>query len=486
MSTDDSSFGRPVRMPDWPVPEFRDEGRLHRDAGHVRLQLRSLGARARPLLDDPIVAALQRRADQAPDGVGALRFDVLDDPSDDGAGPRLVARAQLLVPNPAAAPDAAGGPDGGGGAVAAPAPQPDLLQLLRKSGYRRLPAIEGLLLFEGRTGPELKRIEELRRDIERLAGQGVDAVPCQLVPLGPIIKGDTYPVLTASPDGGPPCQQEEPSRVRVAVVDTGIERSTRTDGWLGVVPEYPANADPLDVLPVPGDGRLDWFSGHGSFVSGVVEQVAPGVEIAVYRFTRTDGLGTEADLAAGMVQAAAEAAQDGTRLIINVSAGVSGIGGTPPPALLQAVDMITTRYPDVLIVAAAGNNATSEEVFPAAFPAVIGVGALTADLRPAPFSSFGSWLTCSCVGVGVVSPFVPGVEPPEPDAAHPDESFGADAWAVWSGTSFSAPQVSAAVAAICGLNPGLLPRDALAALLQGQATEPDFGVVLKFLPGTPA
>ena len=45
--------------------------------------------------------------------------------------------------------------------------------------------------------------------------------------------------------------------------------------------------------------------------------------------------------------------------------------------------------PNVLLVAAAGNNGTDEPMYPAAFDGVIGVGALTAEYEPAPFSNHG-------------------------------------------------------------------------------------------------
>jgi thermitase len=152
----------------------------------------------------------------------------------------------------------------------------------------------------------------------------------------------------------------------------------------------------------------------------------------------------------------------------------------------EAVDVITARYPGVLIVASAGNLGTAEPVYPAAFDGVVAVGAVTHDLRPAPFSSHGAWVTCSAVGVGVVSTFVRGTGPPEPDPAHPDQVFGADPWAMWSGTSFSAPQVSGAIARLCQEDPAITPRAALATLLSGRPALPGLGPVVRLLPGTPA
>jgi thermitase len=241
------------------------------------------------------------------------------------------------------------------------------------------------------------------------------------------------------------------------------------------------------VLPFPGDNRLDWFSGHGTFVSGIVQQLAPGAETRVYRFTTSDGLGTEKDVAEAILRAAEEAAEDGVRVIINLSVGVPAVGGIPPVALENAVRQLAGD-PNVLLVAAAGNNGTDEPMYPAAFDGVIGVGALTAEYEPAPFSSHGKgFLDCSAVGVGVVSTFVAGLMPPEATTTVPDYLFPSNSWAVWSGTSFSAPQICGAIAARCWADAALSPRAAFDQLTQGEPELQGYGYVIhNLLPGTPA
>jgi len=63
--------------------------------------------------------------------------------------------------------------------------------------------------------------------------------------------------------------------------------------------------------------------------------------------------------------------------------------------------------------------------------------------------------------------------------------FGANAWAMWTGTSFSTPQIAGAVARYCYENPGTKPQAALDALLAGQSTLAGYGRTLRLLPGTP-
>jgi subtilisin family serine protease len=266
----------------------------------------------------------------------------------------------------------------------------------------------------------------------------------------------------------------------VALVDTGIAATPRHDGWLA---RAVGDADPLDVMPPAG--RLDWGAGHGTFTAGLVQRVAPRCEIVAYRFTRGDGLGTDADVAGALRRAAADGHRAGVPTIINASLGTPTADGTPPPAMRAAVEHIAATYPGVLIVAAAGNMGSAEPVYPAAFDQVVAVGAVTDDLEPAAFSSHGPWLTCSTVGVGVIAPFVPGISPPEPDPNHPDRTFGADSWAMWTGTSFAAPQISGAIARLCYEQAGLTPRAALDLLLAGRPHLNHYGRVLRLLPGTP-
>jgi hypothetical protein len=57
------------------------------------------------------------------------------------------------------------------------------------------------------------------------------------------------------------------------------------------------------------------------------------------------------------------------------------------------------------------------------------------------------------------------------------------AWAVWTGTSFAAPQIAGAVARLCQERQ-MAPRAALEELLSRGKPVKDFGVALDILPGT--
>ncbi|MFN2494390.1 MAG: S8 family serine peptidase [Pseudonocardiaceae bacterium] len=311
-----------------------------------------------------------------------------------------------------------------------------------------------------------------------LRGHGVNAVVNYVTPMGPVMKvglgGPEHSAAEQRPRRPAPGPGEP---VRVAVIDTGIVE--RSDGWLTEVVR-PDNLDPLDVLPPPSDGFLDFGAGHGTFVAGVIQQVAPGADIAIYQALDSDGIGDKVDVACRMVQAVREGAQ-----ILNLSFGLEAFDDRPPVAFAVALEIIddiaaeTGR--EVLVVAAAGNFGRARPCWPAAFCNVVAVAGLTQGLAPAAWSSRGPWVDCSTLAEGVWSTYVPGKESPIVD---PDpEVFGLDAWALWTGTSFAAPQVAGAVAKIAQ-EEGLPPRQALKKLLAGQPEISGYGRAVRILPQT--
>jgi hypothetical protein len=120
------------------------------------------------------------------------------------------------------------------------------------------------------------------------------------------------------------------------------------------------------------------------------------------------------------------------------------------------------------------------------------VAALTAELEPAGWSTHGSWVTCCCVGEGIVSTFVRGKEDPDfftlrPGGPQPDEyplPGQADSWAVWTGTSFSAPQIAGAISRTMREDGETSPRVAAQTLLGRGVPINDYGQALQLLPGT--
>jgi hypothetical protein len=172
--------------------------------------------------------------------------------------------------------------------------------------------------------------------------------------------------------------------------------------------------------------------------------------------------------------------------VINLSLGVEAVNGVVPSALEAAVKHIQSLDNPPAIVASAGNNGTEERVYPAALPGVVSVAALQAaepgsGVSPggAEWSSHGDWVTCSAVGEGVVSTFVKGEE----DVQFGTDVYPQDSWAVWSGTSFAAPQIAALIAKAC--RGGATPKAAVEDLFPTQGRPTDgYGTRVVLLPGT--
>jgi subtilisin family serine protease len=203
----------------------------------------------------------------------------------------------------------------------------------------------------------------------------------------------------------------------VAVVDTGVDLNH---------PDLAARLVPgIDIVnhdSVPGDDH-----GHGTMVAGILAAQtnnAAGVAGVTWRgrimpvkVLDATGAGTDAGVAAGIVWAADHGAK-----VINLS-----LGGPGASSVIQAaVDHALAE--DAVVVAAAGNDATSEPEWPAAATGVVAVGATTWSDTLASFSNYGSWIDLVAPGVKITSTARGG------------------GYATGSGTSFSSPIVAGVAA----------------------------------------
>ena len=133
----------------------------------------------------------------------------------------------------------------------------------------------------------------------------------------------------------------------------------------------------------------------------------------------------------------------------------------------------------MLIVASAGNFASTRPHYPAAFDTVVGVGALDGNIdsdgspwsspsKNAPvadFSNRGPWVDVYGIGVDLPTPHVDGVRfahPNDPSCDPADCII--DGFARWDGTSSAAPKVAALIAEVMTAG-GLDARDALGVLI---------------------
>lgn len=215
-------------------------------------------------------------------------------------------------------------------------------------------------------------------------------------------------------------------------------------------------------------GELADAYGHGTFIAGIIRQAAPRARVLAIKAVHSDKIGYSGDALIALREILNRVidAQDNNRqdLMVDVVSFSAGYydewNGTPD--LVHVLDGLICR--GVVVVAAAGNEATDRPFYPAALatrrevknggPQVIGVGALNPDGTTALFSNEDLWVTAWASGVNVVSLYPPetdGSETPERAlpakkrySLDPDKFTGE--YAVWSGTSFATPLVAAEVA----------------------------------------
>jgi subtilisin family serine protease len=261
--------------------------------------------------------------------------------------------------------------------------------------------------------------------------------------------------------------------VRVAVIDSGIDATH---------PEFAGNKI-ADAKSFVGGSALVDLEGHGTFVAGLIAAgvdnaigiagMAPSAELLVAKVVNGDDLiDVEAE-----VKAIHWAVENGAR-VINMSLG--GLRDPRDPdrdafSPLEAAAVAWAYGEGAVIVAAVGN---SEEVppapwpfasYPAALPHVLGVSALGRDGSVPAFSNRDKiYNDITAPGQAIVSTFPLDLTVGAKECVDQGYSTCAnDDFADFrkgEGTSFAAPQVSAAAAVLIALHPGLRPEQVTALL----------------------
>ena len=262
------------------------------------------------------------------------------------------------------------------------------------------------------------------------------------------------PARTAPPGAAKP---------RVVILDTGLAIDGLRPNRLDVV-DHPAPVADWGDSPDPDDDdSLDPAAGHGTFIAGLIEMLTPGCEVFVERVLTSYGDGDEVAIAQRI-----DALPDVD--LLNLSFG--GYALEHMDVLAAAVRRAQQR--GTVVVASAGNDGTCRPSYPARFDDVVSVAALGPS-GPALFSNYGPWIRACAPGVDLVSDFFTDVE-----GTDPDEFAG---WACWSGTSFAAPVVVAALAREIQCY-GLTPQQAVDRVIDGPGLLriPDFGTVVNLVP----
>ena len=204
-------------------------------------------------------------------------------------------------------------------------------------------------------------------------------------------------------------------------------------GWdFTDAPRFPDGGDYKDPDNDPMD---EYGSGHGTQIAGIIAAqsnnrigisgIAPQVKVMNIRAGTASGYLEEDDVANAILYAL----DNGAR-IVNMSFGDVALSRFLKDVIYYAYEK------GLIMVTSAGNSGDDQLHYPAGLAETISVGASTSADNRAGFSSYGSTLDLIAPGQDIVSTAIGGK------------------YNTVSGTSFSAPMVSAVAALLLSLNPG--------------------------------
>ncbi len=281
------------------------------------------------------------------------------------------------------------------------------------------------------------------------------------------------------------------------------------------------SADLGVVLPQPHELRVrdhDYpMNDHGLFAAGIVKTIAPQAELHLVQVLNEHGVGTLESIGSGLLWLAQERARADVPkpLVINLSLTMTTpLEGHPRTGMsrwslfrkksnylkqpwyeMMALSLewicAALRGPNVALVAAAGNDNDAEDRgrgqawvqarYPAAFPTVLGIGALLENsLEPAPYSNFSDQPGGAGIATfggqdqnkvaverhGILGVYIgPYPTQKQDPATDPGQEYATSSnssgWAWWAGTSFATPIISGVLAALASAGQGLPEAEAV-------------------------
>jgi subtilisin family serine protease len=215
--------------------------------------------------------------------------------------------------------------------------------------------------------------------------------------------------------------------VRVAVVDTG---------------DYP-----LGPKPTPRPPALGAYDGHARFVAHVLIDRAPKATIEHAWIPMPGGGLDEVRIAQAILGLVGPDRPERERpQVVNLSAGCYTYNNQGLAAF-RHLRRAGFAGQDIVLVAAAGNDGSSRDFYPAAFGWVLGVGSLDRNNKVSSFSNYGRSADVYALGRNMVNVYPYGryvcqEAPNKGDVRRFDNGL-----ARWSGTSYSCPLVAGLIAA---------------------------------------
>jgi type VII secretion-associated serine protease mycosin len=242
--------------------------------------------------------------------------------------------------------------------------------------------------------------------------------------------------------------------VVVAVLDTGV-RSNHPDLRGNVLKGWDF---------VASDNQANDANGHGTHVAGVIAArrdnrkgiagLASSAKILPVRVLNGAGNGNTVTVARGIRYAVRKGAD-----VINLS-----LAGVDSDAQLRAAVAYAVKK-NVVVVAAAGNAGCGAPTsYPAAYPNVIGVGAIDRYRNVAPYSNCGSYVDVVAPGTGIISTTT---YRPHPGLGC---SYGVN-YCRLSGTSMATPYAAASAAVLISRTKHRLRASKIRALMTTKADD---------------
>ena len=268
--------------------------------------------------------------------------------------------------------------------------------------------------------------------------------------------------LHVSPaDNGRPCPATEPEETGLSIpwpgktsqdqAGNGVKVSVVDTGWWPGAARLPWLEHDVDGDREPIGRNLHAYSGHGTFIAGVIRCRAPKAEIHHERFRVIHGGAVrETAIIRQLRQAIRSHGDDPRPHVINLSAGVHTLDGAEPASFTHLWNDVLSQLHNTVLVAAAGNDATDYPFYPAASTWAVGVGSLDRRGGVSNFSNFGVNARVYVVGRNHVNAFPDGRYLCKETPDKGDIRVFETGLARWSGTSFAAPLVTGLLAARIG------------------------------------
>lgn len=194
--------------------------------------------------------------------------------------------------------------------------------------------------------------------------------------------------------------------VKIAVIDTGVDTDHPDLASKIIQQDCYCNASGTPCCPngqseQHGVGAAEDDHGHGTAVSGIavantnntigIAGVCPLSSLIIVKVVSSSGISTATDLSSGIIRAT-----DSGAAVINISLGF------PPSAIIADAVAYSVAH-DVVVVAAAGNSSSSEPLYPAAYPGVLAVAAITYKNVRNASSNYGDWVDVAAPGYAIYS-----------------------------------------------------------------------------------